>query len=137
MNRKYFWIIFAIVLLSTILMVSAKEKTDKKSVSKDDYRIEDNEIDDSPHSESKSSMGAKPIAVIAKTIKSWIYAIPEAIVSLVVNLLSPYISPKLIREKTEYILESLGKIIVQELPKAYRSLFGQLTQFLDMFEMIG
>ena len=135
--------LFAVVLFVAFFGVDGQQpKADKHK----EYRIDENEIDDTYPTKNKKKQSRehgfndvqqKPIALVVRTIKNWINAIPEAIATLFVNLLSPFIEESLIREKVHHFINSLIQLIAEEMPKPYANFMSQLTNFLDMFEMFG
>ena len=128
-------IIFAVILLLSFVGINSSRGLDKHS----EYRIEDNEIDDSPLQPSKheKEVEKKPITLIVETIKAWITAIPETIINFFAHLLSPFMNEKIARQKVQHFMAGLTKLIVQELPPTYADYLSQASQFLDMIEMIG
>lgn len=130
----------AIVLFLVVSYVRCQQpKVDKHK----EYLIEENEIDDSnpkrtdPKRRGYGGDQQKPIAMVVRTIKNWINAIPEAIATLFVNLLSPFIEESLIRQKVHHFINSLVQLITEEMPRPYANFLSQITNFLDMFEMFG
>ena len=131
MNR-YFWSVFAFVVIITLFGVNCDNKVNDK---KKDYKISDNQIDDTPTPTSKVEQ--KPIQLIVRTIKGWARALPEAIIAFLSHLLAPFVGEVEARRKVDHFLKGLVQLIVKEMPKSYSEFLGQIPQFLDMFEMLG